>query len=209
MLEREFIVDDWNIVFAYCHDWYYTRNDPRNTMRYLTDLKNDIPPYRSMAELQKSEKRLAEVLRADFKKLVARHGQLTVCGVPRSKRENGYPYSQMGLKRTIRAVVNEIPELADGMDYIIRHTDTVCTHRDRARYGGAGERPRPGLLKDTCRLSTDIRGRDILLVDDIYTANVGIDEDAIQAMYDMGAKSVIFYAVGCTWKRENGFRFCA
>ena len=67
MLKREFIVDDWNIVFAYCHDWYYTMNDPRNTMRYLTDLKNDIPPYRSMAELQKSEKRLAEVLRADFK----------------------------------------------------------------------------------------------------------------------------------------------
>ena len=177
-------------------------------MLYLTNLKNDIPPYHTPDVIRQSEAELAQVLRNDLAGIISVYGAMTVCGVPRSKRESSYPFSQMGLKRTIRAVAHELG-MEDGMDYIIRNTDTVCTHRARSGHGGAGEMPRPGLLKDTCRLSSDIRGRDILLVDDIYTANVGIDEDAIQAMYDMGAKSVIFYAVGCTWKRENAFRFCA
>jgi predicted amidophosphoribosyltransferase len=65
------------------------------------------------------------------------------------------------------------------------------------------------LLKDTCKLSSEIKGRDILLVDDIYTPGCGIDEDAIQALYDAGARSVIFYAVGYTAKKTSGYRYCA
>ena len=209
MLYQDFKNRDGVSVRGYFHDWYYTRRDPRNTMQYLTNIKNDIPPYHSAEVLCQSEAQLAQVLRCDLNKIVIRHGVMTVCGVPRSKRESSYPYSQMGLKRTIRMVVNEIQGLEDGMDFIVRHTDTVCTHRDRAGYGGAGERPRPGLLKDTCKLSSEIKGRDILLVDDIYTPGCGIDEDAIQALYDAGARSVIFYAVGYTAKKTSGYRYCA
>ena len=38
----------------------------------------------------------------------------------------------------------------------------------------------------------------ILLIDDIYTKTVNVDEDCIQALYDAGAARVIFYAVAYT-----------
>ena len=82
-----------------------------------------------------------------------------------------------------------------------------CTHQSFWGHGGDGERPRPGLIRDTCNLSVDIAGKNIVLVDDIYTAGVGIDEDGVQALLDAGAKSVIMYAFGCTARR--GYRKCA
>lgn len=42
------------------------------------------------------------------------------------------------------------------------------------------------------------KDKDILLIDDIYTKTINIDEDAIQALIESGAKSVTFYAVGRT-----------
>ena len=126
-------------VTGYFHDWYYTRKDPRNTMLYLTNLKNDIPPYHTPDVIRQSEAELAQVLRNDLAGIISVYGAMTVCGVPRSKRESSYPFSQMGLKRTIRSVAIETPSLEDGMDYIIRNTDTVCTHRARSGHGGAGE----------------------------------------------------------------------
>ena len=62
-------------------------------------------------------------------------------------------------------------------------------------------------MRDTCRLSGDIAGKNIVLVDDIYTAGVGIDEDGVQALFDAGAASVIMYALGCTASR--GYCKCA
>ena len=72
-----------------------------------------------------------------------------------------------------------------------------------------GELPRPGLIQDTCHLSAEIAGKDVLLVDDIYTPNCGIDEDAICAVLNAGAKSVVFYAIGYTVGRTGGYRRCA
>jgi predicted amidophosphoribosyltransferase len=43
-----------------------------------------------------------------------------------------------------------------------------------------------------------VRGEHIILVDDIYTPGVNIDEDAIQALYNCGAAHVTFYAVAKT-----------
>jgi len=196
-----------NETGAFAHDWYYTMNDPRNTMRFITNLKNDIPPYHAPEVIHRSEIELYNVLREDFSRIIARDrqcgddGRFVVCGVPRSKREASYPYSQMGLKRTIRRAVTGFENLLDGLDYIVRHTDTKCTHRARSGHGGAGEMPRLGLIKDTCHLSGSIYGQKILLVDDIYTAGVGIDEDAIGALYGAGAREVVFYSVGFTKKR--------
>ena len=73
--------------------------------------------------------------------------------------------------------------------------------RGRVRgHGGDGELPYAGITKDTCNISAGIRGKDILLIDDIYTKGVNIDEDAIQALLDNGARRVYFYAVGKTLK---------
>lgn len=208
MKDAKITVHPHGIIDMYFHDWYYTMRDPRNTMRFITTLKNDIPPYHSSEELLNSEKELADILLGDFLEIYDEYDYLTVCGVPRSKRESSYPVSQMGLKRTIRSVTNELG-FGDGLDYIVRHTDTVCTHRARSGHGGAGEMPRPGLLRDTCFLSPEIAGKDVLLVDDIYTPGVGIDEDAIGTLLDCGARSVIFYAVGYTVKGNYRYRFCA
>lgn len=63
--------------------------------------------------------------------------------------------------------------------------------------------PYPGITKATCTISEEVRGKDILLIDDLYTEGVNIDEDAIQALLDNGAVSVIFYSLGKTLKRSN------
>jgi predicted amidophosphoribosyltransferase len=58
--------------------------------------------------------------------------------------------------------------------------------------------PFPGITRQTCSISNKVKGADILLIDDIYTPTINIDEDAIQALMDAGAKSVTFYAVAKT-----------
>lgn len=192
-------------VDLYFHDLYRGAYSAGNTLAYLNVLKNDCRDYDAL--VGKCEDIAATVLAQDLEALSQAYGPLTICGVPRSKREDSYHPAKMGLKRAIRKAVAKTPGLFDGLDYIVRHTDTLCTHRSYWGHGGNGEAPRPGLLRDTCRLSQEIAGKNIVLVDDIYTAGVGIDEDCVQALFDAGAKSVIMYTFGCTARR--GYRRCA
>ena len=90
----------------------------------------------------------------------------------------------------------------DGTDYIIRYADTRTTHLShgcqiRPPYTD-GKLPYPGIAKDTCTISDEVIGKNILLIDDLYTRTVNIDEDAIQALFDKGARSVFFYSIGKT-----------
>lgn len=41
-------------------------------------------------------------------------------------------------------------------------------------------------------------GKNIILIDDIYTECKGIDEDCIQFLLDYGARNVILYTLGMT-----------
>ena len=197
-----FLDRDTNLYF---HDYYYGFSSAANKIKYVNYLKNDRRDFDNL--IAQCEDIAAKVLAADLAELVGIYGPLTVCGIPRSKREDTYPREMMGLKRAIRKAIAATPNLADGLDYIIRHTNTRCTHRSYWGYGGDGEGPRPGLMRDTCSLSNEISGKDIVLVDDIYTAGVGIDEDGVQALLNVGAKSVIMYTFGCTASR--GCRMCA
>ena len=192
-------------VDLYFHAHYYGFSSAKNSIKYVNYLKNDCRTYDD--RIAACEVKAAMVLGADLSELVNLYGPLTVCGIPRSKREDSYPSEKMGLKRAIRKAIAMNPLLLDGMDYIVRHTNTLCTHRSYWGHGGDGEGPRPGLLRDTCHLSNEISGKNIVLVDDIYTAGVGIDEDGVQALFDAGAKSVIMYTFGCTASR--GYRKCA
>ena len=193
-------------VHAYCHERYFGMYHPANNLIYLNYLKND-QNNRPAELIAKCEAILTSVLATDFASLAVTYGALTVCGIPRSKRETSYTFGQMGLKRAISAAVRANPILEDGTNYIVRHTDTKCTHR--GGYGGAGELPRPGLIRDTCMLSPAIAGKSVLLVDDIYTPGCGIDDDGVQTLFDVGAQSVIFYAVGKARGNGCGFRLCA
>lgn len=164
---------------------------------YLNDLKNTFGNY-PKEKLNNAINHLLPVLKTDLSEF---DKDLTVCIVPRSKAENTYSYNQLLFKKVVQHLIHELG-FQDGSDYLIRHTDTKTTHLAHspraAQYAGNGDMPYPGITKDTCHISNDVQDKNILLIDDIYTKNVNVDEDAIQSLYDNGANSVIFYAVGKT-----------
>lgn len=62
--------------------------------------------------------------------------------------------------------------------------------------------PYIGITKDTCTISDEVRDKHILLIDDIYTKDVNVDEDAIQCLLDHGAKDVTFFSIARTDHRS-------
>lgn len=168
----------------------------------ICTLKNDITPY-TQTILDNAAGKLAQILKTDLPEIFRISGltNLRVCVIPRAKRENSYRPNQLYLRATIQYVVQQLNGFEDGTHDIIRHTDTSTTHLARNGNGGAGEQPYIGITKDTCNISDDVIGKDILLIDDLYTKTVNIDEDCIQALLDKGAKSVIFYSIGKTLLR--------
>lgn len=161
---------------------------------YLNDLKNNFNNF-SKEKLDNAIKQLCDVLKTDLSTLFDKN--LTICIIPRSKAENTYSYNQLLFKKTIQYLIEEL-NFQDGSNYIVRHTDTKTTHLNNSGCGGDGDMPYPGITKETCDISNKVKDKDILLIDDIYTKSINIDEDAIQALLDKGAKSVIFYAVAST-----------
>ena len=132
--------------------------------------------------------------------------ELTIVGIPRSKAENYYSPEQQFFRRGIQEAIKELQNelhlnLIDGTLYITRHTNTKTTHlAKKDNVENDGDMPYPGITRSTCNISEEVSGKDILLIDDIYTLDVNIDEDAIQALYDKGANSVRFYSVCKTFK---------
>ncbi|HEY8690857.1 MAG TPA: hypothetical protein VIM07_16590 [Chitinophagaceae bacterium] len=163
----------------------------------IVTLKNDITPYAPVV-LQNASQLLANILLADLPLIPQQIGKnnLTICLIQRAKAN--YNPNQLLFKATVNETINCLNGFNSGTNYIIRHTDTITTHRHRAGYGGNGNLPYPGITKDTCTISNEVRSKDILLIDDLYTKSVNIDEDAIQALLDKGANSVTFYSIGKT-----------
>lgn len=168
----------------------------------ICTLKNDIRPY-SQEELHEKMQKLAHILKSDLPAILkdCDKDSLRVCVIPRAKKEDSYRLDQLYFRGTIQSVVNDLPEFEDGTHDIIRHLDTVTTHRAKFGYGGSGEMPYVGITKDTCSISDEVVGKDILLIDDLYTKSINIDEDGIQALYDKGARNVFFYSIGKTMLR--------
>jgi len=167
-------------------------------------LKNDAIYY-SEIELQNASQQLKNILMEDLPQILQTTGKnyLTVCVIPRAKADNKYRPNQLLFFQTVKSVVLQLNGLGDGTHYIIRHTNTKTTHLRKPveNFVNDGSSPYPGITKDTCTISDNVMGKDILLIDDIYTKTVNIDEDAIQALLDKGANSVLFYAVGKTVSR--------
>lgn len=168
----------------------------------ICTFKNDITPY-PQATIDDAVNRLAQILNNDLPEILRICGKqlLRVCVIPRAKRENSYRPNQLCLRSTIQFVTQRLNGFIDGTHDIIRHTDTSTTHLARNGNGGLGELSYVGITRDTCNISDNIIGQDILLIDDLYTKTVNIDEDCIQALLDKGANSVIFYSIGKTLSR--------
>lgn len=163
-------------------------------------LKNDASPFPS--RLPRAKQRLENILSTDLPQILnsTNSSNLTVCVVPRAKKDSYYRNDQLYFRQIISDLVNKLNGFHNGTDYIKRHTNTKTTHL-RGEEGGDGRSPYIGVTKNTCTISKEVQNKDILLIDDIYTKSVNIDEDAIQALLDSGATSVIFYAIGKTVSR--------
>ena len=175
--------------------------DLPNYGNFLYKLKNDPHHNWTTEHLKTAITEFANILIVDLPKVQSHLGisSLTVCVVPRSKADKNYNQNQLLFKATVKHIVNKLG-LIDGTDYIIRHTNTKTTHLKKPMEGfnNDGDLPYVGITNATCNISDSVNGKDILLIDDIYTKTVNIDEDAIQALLNKGAKSVAFYAIGNT-----------
>jgi hypothetical protein len=166
-------------------------------------LKNDVDAFPD--RLPNAQRQLSAIIREDLPQILQEvdSNELTICVVPRSKAEGHYRRDQLLFRNTISYVVDQMQNFENGTNYIIRHTSTRTTHLDRNGEGGDGNLPYPGITNDTCTISEQVYGKDILLIDDLYTKSVNIDEDAIQALLDNGANSVTFYSIGKTISRNQ------
>ena len=123
--------------------------------------------------------------------------KITICAVPRAKAEVRYHANQQLFRATLREAIEGFSGVEDGTRYLSRHTSTRTTHLPKLmpNYDNDGDSPYPGITEKTCWVSSGAEGKNILLVDDIYTRGVNIDEDAINALLKAAARNVAFYAV--------------
>lgn len=188
-----YLKNDTQGFFHVNYTGYKTSGNPD----YLNDLKNTFNSF-TKEKLDNAVNCLYSALKNDLLKF---DRKLTICVVPRSKAENTYSYNQLLFKKVVQYIIKEL-KFHDGSDYIVRHTDTKTTHlahsQRGSQYAGNGEMPYPGITQKTCKISSHVKDKNILLIDDIYTVGVWIDEDAIQALLNNGAASTIFYAIGKT-----------
>jgi hypothetical protein len=192
-----------NTTQAFYHQDYIAFKAPGNP-DFINHLKNQFGDT-NIDVLKSSETEFEKILCEDLPQIKSLCGKsnLTVCVIPRAKAENSYLSNQLLFKKVISNIVDKLVGFSNGTTYIIRHTNTRTTHMDKSSHGGDGDLPYAGITKNTCRIDDQVRGKDILLIDDIYTKTINIDEDCIQALLDKGANSVIFYAVGKTINRNN------
>jgi len=188
-------------VSAFFHTDYTGYKEIKNP-DYLNVLKNTFDND-SDENLENAYKCLKDILRQELPKIFKIYDKdnLKVCVVPRAKSIEKYSNRQLLFLKAVKDVVDEYNFFQDGTNCIERYIDTKTTHLSKSKkINNNGEMPYPGITKDTCKISSSVQGKDILLIDDIYTKEVNIDEDAIQSLLDMGAKSIIFYSVGKTVK---------
>jgi len=198
---NEFLSQNTN---AYYHVPYVGWGNPGNP-DYINDLKNTYNSY-PKTKLNSAFHVLHDVLTVDIALLykLLKHDALTVCVVPRAKSEQAYHPDQQLFRSTVQYVAQHTNGIIDGTGYIQRHTNTKTTHlrKEIPNYVNDGPQPYPGITAQTCTISTQIANTHVLLIDDIYTYGVNIDEDAISALLTAGAQSVTFYAVGKTVSRQ-------
>jgi hypothetical protein len=191
-------------VVGYFNADFHGVDHPENP-NFLYKFKNDPHHNWGQHDLRSAVDALNKVIRNDFPEILrqVKLDHLTVCVVPRAKADNTYRPDQLLFRATIGAYAGSTTGFRDGSTFIIRHTNTRTTHLRRPVDGfeNDGRMPYPGIARDTCHFSSQIRGSHILLVDDIYTRTVNINEDMIQALFDNGACSIVFYAVGNTVRR--------
>lgn len=203
--KNNFLSQDINGFYRYD----YTRGKWRikdSIESHIVTLKNTFK-NESDEKLNTAINKIKEILLVDLP-LVANQTNIinpVIVVVPRAKTENSYIANQLAFKRTIASITSQLEGFIDGTEYILRHTNTFTTHLRHANIFNDGLTPAqhgPGITSATCHISRNVIDKNIILIDDLYTKSVNIDEDAIQALLNIGAKNVVFYAIGKTVEKK-------
>ena len=201
--KNEFLDTD---IYAY-YNTDYVGYKKTNNPDFLNELKNtfnNTPEEELNAAVNAVYERFVE----DIPQIIQQNNfnECVLVGVPRSKAYTTYSANQLLFNETIKKshcdILKKVPfcKLWDGSNDVTRFKNTKTTHirKEIPRFNNDGDKPYPGITKETCKFSDKLKGKNIILIDDIYTKGINIDEDCIQALLDFGAKRVVFYSVGCT-----------
>ena len=184
------------------YDCAYRRPDPEGSgfsLRVsdaIRTLKNTFNRENDN-ELFRAKNYIRTIATTDLNQIIEQErieNPIIIC-VPRSKAD--FSDKQLLFRKAISEAANNTMA-TNGTEYIRRIRNTKTTHLANTRNGdmsGDGDMPYPGITNDTCRLSGSVSGRNVILVDDIYTKTVNIDEDCCQFLLDNGAKSVALYTI--------------
>ena len=192
---------------CYYHTDYIKFKAPNNP-DYLNYLKNTFNNC-DLQILQNASKELFDVLIKDIALLleILKWEKTTISVVPRSKanlHKNQLLFSST-VKRVITSLQTEY-SIEDGTNYITRIKNTYTTHLKNSISNNDGSKPYSGITIDTCDISPNIKNKNIILIDDIYTKSVNIDEDAIETLYKNNANNIIMYVVGKTIEKQQIFK---
>lgn len=162
----------------------------------IRTLKNNFN-NESENELSLAKNYIRAIATTDLKQIIEQErieNPVIVC-VPRSKAD--FSDKQLFFRKAISEAAGNIMAM-NGVEFIKRFKNTKTTHlvnTIRGDMSGDGDMPYPGITDDTCRLVGTVSGQNIILVDDIYTKTINVDEDCCQFLLNNGAKSVILYTV--------------
>ena len=200
-------------TIGYYNCYYYGYGQLENP-DFLNHLKNSFN-NESEHVLRSARKKVEEILCEDIPEIMRQEGVplCTLVCVPRSKAIYKFSKNQQFFQQAVSRSADMLESVIDGAYCIKRKIDTKMTHikkvdfewvsEDGTREKNEGSYPYPGITLDTCSIEADlIKNKMVILIDDIYTKTCNIDEDCIQALYDLGAKKIIFYAVAYTKERE-------
>lgn len=192
---------DRNILGYYSLN-YYGWGKPDNPY-FINTLKNDFNGNPA-DEIVTSCNTLITIATQHISEIIEQENLDCICIVPRAKAKSFYENSQLKFSQCISFIVDKLNaqgyDIENGVNYIERYINTKTTHfHNKPEYSGDGEYPYKGITKDTCHISNNIKGKSILLIDDIYTKSINIDEDCIQAILDYGANKVILYTIAKTY----------
>lgn len=187
-------------VSGFYHTDYLGMNRPGNP-NYLNKLKNDRFDF-SKKIIKSAADDVEKILTSQLNNVLEEFqlDKAAICVMPRAKTPCTYRKNQLYFSRTVSKVARNIANVEDGTDWIVRHTSTRTTHLHFS--DTEGSTPYIGITTDTCEISTAVEGKDIILVDDVYTKHVNVNEDALQALLDAGANSVQLFVVAKTKKRH-------
>ncbi|MCF7530589.1 hypothetical protein ACOR62_00040 [Neisseria lisongii] len=197
--KNRFLSQDIQGYYRYEHYGYHDNRTPK----YINTLKNDFNNTNQW-ELRKAAQELHNGLIDEIIEIGENiEYPAVICIVPRSKVMADFDDNQLQFFYTIKKAINHFADESDGTNYIIRYKNTRTTHLNKSGYGGDGALPYPGIAQDTCHFSPEIKGKNILLIDDLYTKTVNIIEDMAQALLNNGAKSVTVFAIGYNMPKSN------